>query len=80
MRHRELHKTMACVPFLGLIKTSYHRWVNIMTSSGASFSALPRTPTLSPPMLLGMSKLLTCNAISFDKSSSYVFSCVSFSC
>jgi len=36
---------------LDLFKKSYHGWLSMMTSSEASFSALPRAlPTLNPPL------------------------------
>jgi len=35
------------IPFLGLIKRSYHGWLSMMTSSASPFSALPWT---APPL------------------------------
>jgi len=36
---------------LGLIKSVYHAWLNMMTSSEGPFLFLPRSPpTLNPPL------------------------------
>jgi len=36
---------------LGLIKSAYHGWLQMMTSSEGLFSVLPRAPpTLNPPL------------------------------
>jgi len=38
---------------LGLIKRSYHGWLNMMTSSeGPLFSLASGSPTLNPPLLV----------------------------
>ena len=38
---------------LGLIKSAYHAWLSMMTSSEVPFLVLPRAPsTLNPPLLL----------------------------
>jgi len=51
---RSLRNVSYCGRVLGLIKSAYHGWLSMMTSSeGPPFLVLPRAPlTLNPPLLL----------------------------
>jgi len=49
---------------LGLIKSAYHGWLSMMTSSEGPFLVLPRAPrTLNPPLAEGVALLHTSGRI-----------------